>query len=66
MALYNRSDRPTEIGTDLGELGLDPGNYRVRDLWGERRWTTDGTVAAHVPAHGTALLRLDPERGGSA
>ncbi len=60
VALYNRSDQPAEIGTDLGQLGLEPGTYRVRDLWGEGRWTTEGAVAARVPAHGTALLRLEP------
>lgn len=66
VALYNRSDKPADISTDLRELGLEPGSYRVRDLWDEGRWTTGGPVAAHVPAHGTALLRLEPERGGPA
>ena len=47
-------------------VGRAPGSYRVRDLWGEGRWTTGGAVSARVSAHGTALLRLDPEHDGPA
>jgi alpha-galactosidase len=58
VALYNPSEQPTSLATTLHDLGLSPGRYQVRDLWDGREWTTNDALAAQVPAHGTALLRV--------
>ncbi|WP_243792722.1 glycoside hydrolase family 27 protein [Saccharopolyspora gloriosae] len=59
VALYNRGDAPARIGTGLAELGLRAGNHRVHDLRSGRITETNDRITADVPAHGTALLRLD-------
>jgi alpha-galactosidase len=58
VALYNSGNQAAPIMTTLHDLGLPPGRYEVRDLWSAARSTTDDTIAASVPAHGTVLLHL--------
>ena len=60
VALYNRSDQPVRMTTTVHDLGLPPGRFRVQDLWDGRQWSTDHSLEALVPAHGTALFRLQP------
>ena len=63
LALFNPGDKPSRPGVDLRWLKLR-GSVRVRDLWARRDiGTVTDRVAADVPPHGAALLRLD---GGNA
>ena len=59
VAAFNRgaSDAPVDI--DFAKLGIDVRGARVRDLWGHREVTADGThYAATVPSHGVVMLRV--------
>ncbi|GAA4854006.1 hypothetical protein GCM10025787_42380 [Saccharopolyspora rosea] len=59
VALFNRGDRPATIRTTAGEAGLPRASAcTVRDLWAHATTTTSGDIAAVVPAHGVALLRV--------
>ncbi|MFD3334688.1 NPCBM/NEW2 domain-containing protein [Streptomyces sp. NPDC058700] len=63
IALFNESDRPQRIETSATDAGLPRArDYRVRDLWAHSDASSAGTIAATVPAHGTVLLRVSPER----
>ncbi|RYG32386.1 glycoside hydrolase family 27 protein, partial [bacterium] len=59
VGLYNLGEDPQTIRVDWKELGLAPGNYRVRDLWRQKdvARSTEG-YRAKVGRHGAALLRI--------
>ncbi|MCH5675274.1 NPCBM/NEW2 domain-containing protein [Streptomyces gilvus] len=63
VALFNESDAAQHIATTAAAVGL-PGApaYTLRDLWQHRSYNTAGTIAATVPAHGTVLVRVFPDR----
>lgn len=59
VALFNKSDTPTEITTTLEEVGAPAGTWAVRDATnGEDLSPTDGRLSGTVPAHGVTILRL--------
>jgi alpha-galactosidase len=61
VALYNETDAPASIRTDARSAGLpEAAGYLVRDLWQHSTTETAGTIAATVPAHGTAVYRVSP------
>jgi len=63
IALYNETDRAATISTTTAAAGLAAAPaYRVRDLWAKTNRHTAGTISAAVPAHGTALVRVGPDR----
>lgn len=60
LGLFNLSPRPLRLDVDLTKLGLPP-NCRVRDAWRQSDLPdAHATVAAMVPRHGVAVLRLTP------
>ena len=62
IALFNETDRAQRITTTAGAAGLPAAPaYRVRDLWTHTDRETAGTIAASVPAHGTALVRVSAD-----
>ncbi len=64
VALFNESNTPQRISTTTSAVGLpQAAGYRVRDLWQHRDTHTAGKVSATVPAHGTVLVRVSPDRG---
>jgi alpha-galactosidase len=64
VAFYNESDQPLHLSTTAAALGLSHSGtgYQVNDLWQHRSYQSAGTVAATVPAHGTALFRVSTTR----
>jgi len=59
VVLFNETDLPQRIATTATEVGLrSAGGYAVRDLWAHTDRHTAGTIAATVPAHGTAMFRV--------
>ena len=67
IALYNSTGAPATISTTATAAGLPgAGTYTVRDLWTHRTVETAGTLSATVPAHGTALYRVRPDRAAAA
>ncbi|SDM21583.1 NPCBM/NEW2 domain-containing protein [Nonomuraea jiangxiensis] len=58
VVLFNESDRAATISTDLGD-----GRHRVEDLWTGTVTSTEGELAAQVPAHAALLYRVGESRG---
>jgi alpha-galactosidase len=60
VALYNESDSAATISTTAKAVGLPAAaSYKIMDLWAHSsRTSTDGVIAAKVPAHGTVLYRV--------
>jgi hypothetical protein len=60
VALLNRSDTAARISTTATEAGLPAAahGYLIKDLWTKQLSQTAATIAASVPAHGTAMLRV--------
>jgi alpha-galactosidase len=59
IALFNETDSPARISTTAAEAGLPAAAaYTLRDLWRHTDHETAGTIAATVPAHGTAMFRI--------
>ena len=59
VALYNRSNTDQQIRVDFDKLYLS-GDVRVRDLWNHQEMGTfTDYYETLVPAHGTALIRLE-------
>ncbi|WP_110944483.1 NPCBM/NEW2 domain-containing protein [Streptomyces niger] len=64
VALFNETGAPQRISTTAKAVGLPAAEgYRMRDLWQHRDAHTAGTIAATVPAHGTALFRVSADDG---
>jgi len=60
LGLFNLSARPLRMEISLADLGL-PENCHLRDAWRQVNLPdAQATVAAMVPCHGVALLRLMP------
>ena len=63
VGLLNRGESISTITTTAEEVGLDtkrgPG-YVVRDLWEKQEAFTTGDIAASVPSHAVAMLRIRP------
>jgi alpha-galactosidase len=63
LALFNLSDRTSEIKVPLDSVGLK-GAQTVRDLWRRADLNpAEDRVHAEVPAHGAVLYRLAPAGG---
>jgi alpha-galactosidase len=63
VVLFNETNRPARIATSAAEIGLRRAPaYRLRDLWAHASRETAGTIAATVPAHGSAMFRVSPDR----
>lgn len=62
VVLFNRGNAPAQIAVDWAQLQLPPRqSAAVRDLWAHRDLgVLKGRHAATVPAHGVAMLRVQP------
>ncbi len=59
VGLFNQAADTVTIRTSLAAIGLSDGScHTVRDLWQHTDSQTTGPVAASVPRHGVALLRV--------
>ncbi len=59
--LFNTSSQPEVVSTTAAAVGLPASNaYLLNDLWAHRLSESGSTIAANVPAHGVALLRIRP------
>jgi alpha-galactosidase len=61
LGLFNRGDRPASVGVEWGSIAL-PATVRARDVWARSDLGALRTGhQASIPAHGTVLLRLEPD-----
>ncbi|MFE1795390.1 NPCBM/NEW2 domain-containing protein [Streptomyces sp. NPDC059517] len=62
VALFNETGSPQRVATSAQAVGLPEADaYTLRDLWQHKSYNTAGTIAATVPAHGTALVRVSAD-----
>ncbi len=54
VALFNTSDKATEVSVDLSEVGFR-GEVRVRDVWERKELGVKDKVSMTLPAHGSGL-----------
>jgi alpha-galactosidase len=63
VALFNSGDAPATLSTTARQVGLHRAPaYAIDDLWADRTTESAGTIAASVPAHGTAMYRVSPTK----
>ncbi|MFB7496369.1 NEW3 domain-containing protein [Streptomyces sp. NPDC056161] len=61
VGLFNTGSAAREVATTAKALGLpDSRDYALTDLWTHGTTESSGRIAADVPAHGVALLRVHP------
>ena len=59
VALFNEGDAPATMSATAKQVGLNVAPaYAIDDLWSHDTTETAGTIAANVPAHGTAMYRV--------
>ena len=63
VVLLNRGDQARTILTTARDVGLRGDRFSLLDAWSNQRTETQGTIRAAVPAHGSALLRVEPASG---
>jgi hypothetical protein len=61
VGLFNTSGQGEVISTTAAAIGLPAAtSYQLNDLWSHRVTSSGATIAADVPSHGVALLRVKP------
>jgi alpha-galactosidase len=63
VVLLNRGDQARTIVTTARDVGLRADRFSLLDAWSDQRTETQGAIRAAVPAHGSALFRVEPARG---
>jgi hypothetical protein len=61
VVLFNKGETAQTMSTTARNVGLSGGApYQLTDLVSKQRTSTNGTIAADVPAHGTVIYRVHP------
>jgi alpha-galactosidase len=59
VALFNRNAAAMDVSVSWAQIGIAPGSASVRDLWTHTDMASaSDMLTVHVPAHGTALLKI--------
>jgi Alpha galactosidase A/Alpha galactosidase C-terminal beta sandwich domain len=59
VGLFDTGASPERLSLPFRLIGLSPAeHYQVEDLWSHQATMSAGPIAARVPAHGVALLRI--------
>lgn len=67
VALFNSTDTATTVTTSAKAAGLPKRRaYLLDNLWTGARTSSNGTVSAFVPAHGTTMYRISTDQRGAA
>jgi hypothetical protein len=59
LALFNLDEAPVTLRASWTQLGVKAGRRRVRDLWGGRELPASDGIDLVLPAHGSALYRVE-------
>jgi alpha-galactosidase len=63
VVLLNRGDSAKTLTTTASAVGLQGPRWTLKNAWTNAVTESAGTISAAVPAHGTALFRVEPARG---
>ena len=68
VAILNRGNAQLTTSTTTAAVGFTAAHctYSVKDLWAGSTSTSNGTIDATIPAHGTAIFRVTPGSGCGA
>ena len=59
IAVFNLGDASTDLSYSWKDLGFKGSEHRVRDLWQAQELGKQPVLKTTLPAHGTALFRVD-------
>ncbi|HET6292247.1 MAG TPA: NPCBM/NEW2 domain-containing protein [Kribbella sp.] len=63
VVLLNRGDSAKTLTAKASDVGLSGSRFTLKNAWTNAVTESTGTISAAVPAHGTALFRVEPARG---
>lgn len=63
VVLLNRGDSAKTLTTTASAVGLQGPRWTLKNAWTNAVTESAGTISAAVPAHGTALFRVEPASG---
>ncbi|MEN3267335.1 NPCBM/NEW2 domain-containing protein [Pseudonocardia sp.] len=63
VVLLNRGDSAKTLTTTASAVGLQGPRWTLKNAWTNAVTESAGTISAAVPAHGTALFRVEPATG---
>ncbi|GAA1600854.1 NPCBM/NEW2 domain-containing protein [Kribbella sancticallisti] len=63
VVLLNRGDSAKTLTTTASAVGLQGDRFTLKNAWTNAVTESAGTISAAVPAHGTALFRVQPATG---
>jgi alpha-galactosidase len=63
VVLLNRGDSAKTLTTTASAVGLSGDRFTLKNAWTDKVTESGGVISAAVPAHGTALFRVQPARG---
>jgi alpha-galactosidase len=63
VVLLNRGDSAQTLTTTASAVGLHGSRFTLKNAWTNKVTESGGVISAAVPAHGTALFRVEPARG---
>ncbi|WP_350274031.1 alpha-galactosidase [Kribbella sp. HUAS MG21] len=63
VVLLNRGDSAKTVTTTAAAVGLGGSRFTLKNAWSNQVTESAGVISAAVPAHGTALFRVEPARG---
>jgi alpha-galactosidase len=63
VVLLNRGDSAKTLTTTASAIGLHGSRFTLKNAWTNKVTESGGVISAAVPAHGTALFRVEPARG---
>lgn len=63
VVLLNRGDSAKTLTTTAKAVGLSGPRFALKNAWTNKVTESAGVISAAVPAHGTALFRVEPARG---
>ncbi|MFI5697043.1 NPCBM/NEW2 domain-containing protein [Kribbella sp. NPDC051586] len=63
VVLLNRGDSAKTLTTTASAVGLQGSRFTLKNAWTNKVTESAGVISAAVPAHGTALFRVEPARG---
>ena len=59
IALFNLDDKPATLHAGWSLLGLGRSKLRARNLWDGRELPASDGIEVILPAHGTAIFRVE-------
>ena len=60
LAVFNVSEFPQTVHYTWKDFGMDPGEYKLRDLWTHKDLGSEDSLTVDLPSHASVLYRAVP------